>query len=203
MKNESTTKTTNGGQSIEPNQTLLEAFYEHRNNLFSYFARKLLKPQDVDDLLQETFLEAFKSNSKIQISSPKGYLFVIARNLLSKRYKSEAKMRMDDFSEAVLEDLTTDPSLVDNDLHNTLKLESLVACLTALPTQSRKVFVYKKFHGMTQKQIASELGITISTVERHITIALLKIRQLMRDKGYDDVHCDSELPCSIKRLKGE
>ena len=81
----------------DESQSILEAFIEHRDVLFSYFARKLLKPEDIEDLLHDTFMVAFKSESNKQIKSPKGYLFVVARNLLSKKFAKDSRMKDEEY----------------------------------------------------------------------------------------------------------
>ncbi len=45
------------------------------------------------------------------------------------------------------------------------------------PTQCRRVFVLKKIYGLSQEEIAAELGIAQSTVEKHIAKGLLLCRE--------------------------
>lgn len=166
--------------------SIADAYLEHRDVLFGYFAHKMLKPEDIEDLLQDTFIEAFKSESKRVIQSPKDYLFVIARNLLSKRFALKAKMRTKSMDEADFNHLSSNAVPSDLDVHYRLKLEVLAKCVDTLPEQCRRVFILKKFHGMSQKQIAAKLNISTSTVERHITIALMRLNALMAQQGYND-----------------
>ena len=168
----------------DESQSILEAFIEHRDVLFSYFARKLLKPEDIEDLLHDTFMVAFKSESNKQIKSPKGYLFVVARNLLSKKFAKDSRMRMKSIDEADFNVLKAETIPADQALHYKVEMEALINCIETLPKQCRKVFIYKKFHGLSQKQISSKMQISTSTVERHITIALLKLRTQMSEQGY-------------------
>ena len=178
-------------------QSVLDAFIEHRDVLFSYFARKLLKPEDIEDLLHDTFMVAFKSESNRQIKSPKGYLFVVARNLLSKKFAKESRMRTKSIDEADFNVIKADTVPADQSVHYKLEMEALIKSIEVLPEQCRRVFIYKKFHGLSQKQIASKMQISTSTVERHITIALLKLRSHMSDQGY------SANLSSIKTLPAE
>ena len=165
--------------------SIADAYLEHRDVLFGYFAHKMLKPEDIEDLLQETFLKAFKRESGYPIKSPKDYLFVVARNLMSKNFALKAKMQTKSIDEADFSHLSSDDVPTDLDVHYKLKLEVLAKCVESLPKQCRRVFILKKFHGMTQKQIASKLNISTSTVERHITIALMRLNALMVEQGYN------------------
>jgi len=168
----------------DTNQSIFEAFIEHRDVLFSYFARKLLKPEDIEDLLHDTFIAAYKSENKKQIKSPKSYLFIVARNLLSKKFAKESRMRTKSIDEAYFNTLKANVMPADQALHYKVEMEVLIRCVMTLPQQCRKVFIYKKFYGLSQKHIASKMQISTSTVERHITIALLKLRALMNEQGY-------------------
>jgi len=182
-------------ETEDSGQSILEAFTEHKDVLFSYFARKLLKPEDIEDLLHDTFIVAFKSESKKQIKSPKGYLFVVARNLLSKKFAKESLMRNRSIDETDFDTLKASDTPADHALHYRVEMQALIKCVMSLPQQCRKVFIYKKFHGLSQKQIASKMQISTSTVERHITIALLKLRTQMNEQGY------KTNPSNIKDLR--
>jgi len=165
-------------------QTIAEAFVEHKSVLFSYFARKLLKPEDIEDLLHDTFMIAFKSEAKQPIKSPKGYLFVVARNLLSKKFARENRLMVKSIDEVDFDYIPAPDVPADQALHYKVEMEALIRCIEHLPDQCRRVFIYKKFHGMSQKQIAAKMKISTSTVERHITIALVKLRVLMKTEGH-------------------
>lgn len=171
---------------IKSKLSIADAYVEHRDVLFGYFAHRMLKPEDIEDLLQETFIEAFKSESNRVINSPKDYLFIVARNLMSKQFAKRAKMRTQSIDAADYSHLSSDQAPADLDMHYKLKLEVLAKCVDTLPDQCRRVFILKKFHGMSQKQIASKLNISTSTVERHITIALMRLNALMVEQGYNE-----------------
>ena len=191
-------------QDISPelkdaNQSISEAFIEHRDVLFSYFARKLLKPEDIEDLLHDTFVVAFKSENTKKIKSPKGYLFVIARNLLSKKFAKDSRMRMKSIDQADFKTLKAETIPADQALDYKVEMEVLIKCIETLPEQCRRVFIYKKFHGLSQKQISSKMQISTSTVERHITRALLKLRTQMSEQGYSGKYSNIQNLSSQKK----
>ena len=174
----------NVSSNLPKQQSVVDAFIEHRNVLFSYFAHKLLKPEDIEDLLHDTFMIAYKSETKTTIQSPKGYLFVVARNLLSKKLARENRLMMKSIDEVDFDYLQTPEAPADRAVHYKVQMETLIRCVELLPDQCRRVFVYKKLHGLSQKQIAAKMQISTSTVERHITIALVKLKALMKAEGY-------------------
>lgn len=163
---------------------LLEAYLEHRDVLAGYLARKLLSKEDIEDVLQETFFQAFQVNARRKILSPKSYLFIVARNLMKRRFLNSAARVRQEISGVELETIEAKQASVDDEVHYKLKLETLKEAVGSLPPQCRKVFILRKFHGYSQKKIAAELGISSSTVERHITIALTRLNSIMLEQGY-------------------
>ena len=49
--------------------------------------------------------------------------------------------------------------------------------ISKMPIQRRTVFVMSRNQGMTNKQIAEALQISVKTVERHMTLALAELRE--------------------------
>ena len=180
------------------NQSVLDAFAEHKSVLVSYLAQKLLTPADIDDLLQETFIQAFRAEQKGPIKSPKGYLFIIARNLLSKQFAKQSKELVREISEAEFSSIAADDSSPEIQVHFKMKMETFEKAVATLPPQCRRVFILRKIYGLSQKKIASKLDISCSTVERHITIALTRLAGIMSDKGYNQSESTN---CSVSTVK--
>jgi RNA polymerase sigma-70 factor (ECF subfamily) len=53
--------------------------------------------------------------------------------------------------------------------------------VSLMPEQRRKVFVMSTIKEMTHKEIAESLGISVKTVEYHISKALASIREIMKN----------------------
>jgi len=61
-------------------------------------------------------------------------------------------------------------------------LEQLVEkSISELPKQCRKVFVLSRYEGLKYREIAKRLGISVKTVETHISIALKTLRITLKD----------------------
>ena len=51
-----------------------------------------------------------------------------------------------------------------------------------LPVQARRVFVLKKVYGYSQREIADELGLAQSTVEKHVALAVRRCAEYMSEQ---------------------
>jgi len=164
--------------------SIQDAYAEHKGVLIAYMSQYVLKPEDVEDILQETFLKSLEASRKSAINSPKSYLFIVARNLIFKRLKRKSRDMMREISSIDEQYLKSNDVPADVNLHQKRKMEAFIAVTNQLPPQSRRVFLMRKLLGMSQLEISQELGISKSTVERHITNAIKKCELLMADKGY-------------------
>ena len=135
------------------------------------FFRRRVPADAVDDLVQEVFasLQARKADSLIE--NMEAYLFVVARNVLSK-HRMLSGRAFPDLEGLQLEAICDEAPLPDRQL---LGKEALGLALQAIETmteRTRQVFLMHRFDDMTYAAIARQLGISVSAVEKHIMIAL-------------------------------
>jgi RNA polymerase sigma-B factor len=71
----------------------------------------------------------------------------------------------------------------DPDLEGVEYRESLKPLLAALPARERRILVLRFFHGMTQSQIAEEVGISQMHVSRLLAKSLAQLREGLTDDG--------------------
>lgn len=103
--------------------------------------------------MQETFLKVFEAERGTNISNPKAFLFKTARNLALNELAKRRNRRTDS-----VEDLEG--------------LARAWGAIQELSPRVREVFVLHKVHGLKQREIARRLGISESTVEKHIAKGL-------------------------------
>jgi len=130
-------------------------------------------------------LRAFAAESKRMIEAPKAFLFKVAKNLALNelaRQSSAAIEPLGDFEDQkVLED--SGQVLVDDVVDSRERIRLLARAIAALPPQCARVFVLRKMQGMSQKEIAVRLDISVRTVESHVALGLSRCRAYMRAHG--------------------
>jgi len=102
-------------------------------------------------------------------------LFIIARNLLINHIKKETtRKRLTLEHSQVIEKDAVQPSSA-----GAFEVSSEVsAVLETLPPVRKKILMLKAFHGCSNKEIASQMSISIKTVEDHVSKAFRHIRQV-------------------------
>jgi len=140
-----------------------------------------------EDLLQELWLKVSTAKAG-PIAQPLSYLYRAANNLMLDRYRSvrQAARRDADWTEAA----TTAPGRSDEPsgerrLISREQLEIAQATLDALGERTATIFRRYRLDGIAQRDIASELGVSISTVESDLRRAYRAMTDLRR--SFDEV----------------
>jgi RNA polymerase sigma factor (sigma-70 family) len=152
----------------------MRAFVENELMIKRFLRRYASNSHDIEDISQETITRALRAEQQKEILEPKAFLFGVAKNIARKSLDKKSKSLIDfieDFGDR--EYLSDEPS-VEAELDGRKKLLVFWEAVSKLPPQCQKVFVLKKVHGYSHKQIAKYLDISISTVEKHAAAGLLK-----------------------------
>ena len=183
---------------------ILMEFEASRTALRRYLGRFFRRPQDVEDLLQEVFIRAYAAEARRPILMPRAYLFRVAKhvslNEIARRRNSDARS-VEDFDDPDVVGSDNQPG-VEQEVDGRRRLTLFADAVAALPSQCRKVLVLKKIEGLSQREIATRLGIAESTVEKHLAKALLLTRDYMarRDASFVVDTSDQE-PAAVRRLR--
>ena len=161
---------------------ILDAYLENELALKRYLRRFIHSREAADDLAQEAFVRAFAAESGRVIESPKAFLFKVAKNLALNelaRQSSQSTEPLGDLEgQEVLED--SSQAAADDVVDGRERMRLLARAIAALPPQCAKVFILRKMQGMSQKEIADRLNISVRTVENHVAVGLSRCRAFMR-----------------------
>lgn len=149
----------------------LEAVYLNNRPALLRFLRARGAGGDAEDLLQELWIRA-ESGSSEPISDPLAYLFRIANNLMLDRIRADARRGRREEAWAEAEGpLGSGPVELDSPERMAMAREQLRIVDEALAELGeRTTWIFRRFRidGAGQRQIADELGISVSAVEKHL-----------------------------------
>jgi len=159
-------------ESTSKLSSVSEAFIEHETFLKRFLKRFLSLPQDIEDIVQETYLKARSAETGQVISSPKAFLFRIARNEALKELRKKSR-RITDY----IEDLDSSRILyaeasAEEEVIAKQRLGMFCQSALEMTPKCRRAFLMCKVYGLSYKEVASQLGITVSGVEKHVAKGL-------------------------------
>lgn len=165
--------------------TILDVYLENEAALKRFLRRFLKSHHDVDDLAQECFLRAYAAESDHAINSPKAFLFAVARNLALNELARRANAAVEPLGDFGDLDVLEDESQVaiDDEVDSRERVRQLARAIASLPPQCSKVFILRKMQGLSHKDIAARLRISVRTVENHVALGLLRCKAYLRANG--------------------
>ncbi len=131
-------------------------------------------PLDIDDIVQETYIRVARYEPGDARRHPKALLMRIAVNLARDHMrKNVVRGGLAPVHEAELANIAA-PA----DQHHLLELKQIIL---DLPPLYRDVYVLSRFTGLTYSEIASQVGVSVKTVEWRMSRALAIILGHVRD----------------------
>lgn len=159
---------------------VFDAFQSNTGSLRHFLRRFFEASEDVEDLLQETFIKTFEAERSTEIKMPLAFLYKTAKNLAlneltrRNRHKTQAVADLDSIAVFVAEREQHEDSAAAK-AAIIERLERASAVVDRLPPRVREVFLLRHVDGLKQREIARRLGIAESTVEKHIAKGLAQI----------------------------
>jgi RNA polymerase sigma-70 factor (ECF subfamily) len=99
------------------------------------------------------------------VDSPRALLFTAARRLAIDELRRRQIVAFEPITESSLLSVLTDERGAPEVAANNQELEILTQAIQALPERCRQVLTLRKIYGLSQKDIAAQLGISEHTVE--------------------------------------
>lgn len=161
---------------------ITRAFLEQNGYLKRYLSRFLCEQQDIEDVVQETYLRAYSAERDKEIEQPKSFLYRIARNLALNELNRKSRQITDCVAGFDLPVVTESKETLEDELEAHQHLGLLCEAVAALPEQRRRVFLLRKVHGLSHKEIAQRTNLSVSSVEKHLLKGTLACRSYVRER---------------------
>ncbi len=165
---------------------LLGLYEEKRANLVRFFAARLNSRAEAEDLVQDLYIRLAGMESVGPIDNPSALLHRIGSNLMLDRLRSQkrATTRDNDWRSAhtisVAGHEIADEPPADEVVASRQRLKALVEAVEDLPEKTRQAFRLHKLEGHSHAETARRMGISVSTVEKHISAALKTLTRRLR-----------------------
>ena len=154
--------------------TLENVWNEFAVKLGQFIRARVADPATAEDILQDVFvkihgrLDQLEDPTKLQ-----SWIYLIARNAIIDHYRTRKE------TTEVPESLPAEPRADDTEM------EGLTAAfrrmIYSLPDPYRDALVLTEFEGLTQKELAERLGISLSGAKSRVQRGRAQLKQLLFD----------------------
>ena len=178
---------------------ILDSFLKYRSQI-SYSVGKIVRKEDIEDIVQETFVKSYEADLKQKIQYPKTYMLRTAKNL-ALNHVNTSTYKCDVPVENINVPVTSlNTQSLESEFESKERFLLFCRATDQLSGSVRQAFILKKVYGWSQKKIAEYLELSESTVEKHIAKGLFLTSQYIRRKQGDSKRAASK-PTSIKAAK--
>jgi len=168
-------------------QTLKSVYMAQRAALRRFLAARLRNDAAAEDLVQELWIRVCAAQPREPVDNPANYLFTMAGRLAldhirqHQRRQARDEKWTDENTSKTGAYATSQEDDGETALLRAEGIDKVRAAIARLPPKARKVFEMHRIQGLPHKQIAAELGIAVSTVEKHIIRAMRELTMTLRD----------------------
>jgi RNA polymerase sigma factor (sigma-70 family) len=186
----------------ERRKRLLDQIFGHRAALQKYLRKFTAGSEDVEDLVQEAYVRVCAMSPAQVVDSPRALLFRIARNLAVDRARQRVTHATDDVADFEPLNVSSEEAEPDEQVDLRRRFESFCVAVDSLPPLCRRVFVLRKVYQLSHAEIAQVLGLSHSTIEKHVAKGLLRCRDRLRSLGLlEGLEAASSEPLPQRRVK--
>ena len=148
------------------------------------YAQLLLKSEvDAEDVAQDIFCKLWLQ-PEIWLDNENeldNYLFIMTRNIILNIFKHQQIER--EYQEGYLEKTVLHELIEGEDALNNIYYEEMLLVvrltLEKMPERRRLIFELSRFKGLSDKEIAEKLNVSIRTVEHQVYLALIELKKVL------------------------
>lgn len=158
----------------------------HRAELRRLLLARVGDPVEAEDLLQELWLRA-RQRPAGPVDNGRAYLFRMAQNLVVDRLRERQRRMARERRWSDQESDFTPPGVEPSDRRQTAEdqiiareeVAALASAIANLPDGARRAFELHKLDGLSHAEVAQQLGISKSGVEKHMAVAMKYLRRAL------------------------
>ena len=166
---------------------IIQTIASYGKQLFGFIRSRVPTNEDAEDILQDVWYQLSNQSSPEEIDSISGWLYRVAKNKITDKYRRKKENSLDDFFTDDEEGLNiAEIFLADENNPDTKELqqlfwETLFEALEELPQNQREVFILNELEDKTLQQIADMKNENIKTIISRKHYAVLHLRKKLED----------------------
>lgn len=175
--------TSNENREAEQRPLIERLFCSYRTELVGYLRRKYRRESAcAEDIAQDAFLRLQRLESLKDIENPRAHLYKTASNLaIDHQRREQSRNRYIEIVEQVSDMEQSSSHSPQRRIQGERQVEALQEAINKLPDNCRRAFLMHRIHGHSYSEIAVELGVSVSSVEKYIVKALQACRSTQEE----------------------
>jgi len=165
----------------------------HMDALYNFALKMTGDSDDASDLIQETYLKAFRFWDKFEKGTNcKAWLFRIMKNTFINTYRKNTKEpdkvdyeEIENFYENI-KPSSTDSAHLEKDIYDNLLDDELSSAISSLPEDFRTVVILCDIEGYTYDEIADFVDVPVGTVRSRLHRARKMLYTKLSEGGKQD-----------------
>jgi RNA polymerase sigma-70 factor (family 1) len=155
-------------------------FYRYGSILHPFVAKLLKSEMLAEEIVQETFLKVWIHRDKLmEIENPKSWIFRIAANFCHNQFKRKAT------GQKVFSQIQMRTAKFEGEAVSYRDLQSaLQKAVDKLSPQRKLMYRLNREEGLRFKEIAEQLGVSVTTVRKTVYTSLALIREHLVKEGF-------------------
>lgn len=142
----------------------------HEAALVRYLLRCWPNRDEIHDLRQEVYVRVYEAAMRARpATSAKSFLFQTARNLMIDRVRRSRIVSIEAVADLDALNVLVDDLSPEQRVHARQELKILAHAFARLPARCREVLWLRRVDQLSQKEVASRLGLTESSIEKYVT----------------------------------
>ncbi len=173
--------------AADKNNSITGTIKAYSRRLMGFIRQRVSNNEDAEDILQDVFFQ-FAGNAE-PIEQVTSWLFTVARNKITDRYRKQELPLIDDLQPEVAADgepfdwkelVPASGDTPETTYLRNLFWEELQLALDELPAEQRDAFIQNELEGVSFKDMAAASGLGVATLISRKRYAVLYLRERLQ-----------------------
>ena len=155
----------------------------HEASLMRYLRRVWSNAAEIQDIRHDTYIRVLEAAATMRPTAPKSFMFTTARNLMLDRLRRERIVSIESHGDVDTFDVLIDELSPEKRTSAYQELRVLAHAFDDLPPRCRAVMWLRKVEELSQKEVATRLGISEKAVGKQVARGVRLLAETLFGRG--------------------